>query len=141
MNVSKAQATAVATEIQAAIAEVLAKHNMTPEVKWGYGDFFKFTVTATPKVEGPNGVDLGTQEAQYFQKFGWTAYGEAPHFTMKQLTAPLGTQVMVNGEMMAFAGIAAKRKKYPIVMLTEAGETVFLTETIIDKLNAAGVNA
>jgi len=141
--VSKETATQVAQEMKTAMEEILKRHNLdTQQVKWGHGDWFEWKITATAIELGPNGVNLATPEAQYYTKFGFSAYGQAPNFTQTELTAPLGTEIQVQGQTLYFAGIAPKKRKFPIAVINASGEMMFLTEASVATLNKnAQVNA
>lgn len=129
MAVTKAQASVISNEIQAAVDAILSKHGLVAgKVRTTYGDMFAFKVEATPLVKGENGVNLESIEAKDYLRFG-NSYG---------LNAGLlGKKFVSNGDEYVFAGIAISRKKYPIVatkVLT--GTTMFFTETVKTKLNA-----
>lgn len=144
MTVSKAKAEAVINELSPIIKEVLARHGMDPKFAWKYGDWFELKLTASAVEEGPNGVNLGSPEAQYFTKFGYTTYKAiaAGMSGAVTLDAPLGTLFESRGEVYAFAGIAAKRSKYPIVGRNVAdGAITFFTDALIAKLNGAAASA
>ena len=142
--VSKETAAQVAQEMKTAMEEILKRHNLdTQQVKWGHGDWFEWKITATAIELGPNGVNLATPEAQYYTKFGFSAYQEGPiQFCKTELTAPLGTEIQVQGQTLYFAGIAPKRRKFPIAVINASGEMMFLTEASVATLNKnAQVNA
>lgn len=142
--VSKETAAQVAQEMKTAMEEILKRHNLdTQQVKWGHGDWFEFKITATAIELGPNGVNLATPEAQYYTKFGFSACQTGPiQSAVTELTAPLGTEIQVQGQTLYFAGIAPKRRKFPIAVINASGEMMFLSEASVATLNKnAQVNA
>lgn len=142
--VSKETATQVAQEMKTAMEEILKRHNLdSQQVKWGHGDWFEFKITATAIELGPNGVNLATPEAQYYTKFGFSAHQTGPiQSAVTELTAPLGTEIQVQGQTLYFAGIAPKRRKFPIAVINASGEMMFLSEASVATLNKnAQVNA
>lgn len=139
MTISKKQAEAVINELSPIIKEILERHGLDPKFAWKYGDWFQLTLKASAVETGPNGVNLGSPEAQYFTRFGYTVYALG---TSTKLDAPLGTLFESRGVTYAFAGIAAKRSKYPIVGRNIAdGSITFFTEALITKLNQAAASA
>jgi hypothetical protein len=137
MEVTKEQAVSVTAEIQEAVNAILAKHGLTgPKIKTTYGDFYKFTLEAFVKNEGDNGINLSSKEATYFKKFGYTAYDA--QYNSTELIAPLGTIFTNKGVQYAFGGIAATRKKYPIVGInTTNGTTMLFTDAMVAIINKA----
>lgn len=139
MTISKTKAQALIDELSPVIKEILERHGMDPKFAWKYGDWFELKLTASAVEEGANGVNLGSPEAQYFTKYGFTVHALG---TSTKLTAPLGTLFESRGETYAFAGIAAKRSKYPIVGRNIAdGTTTFFTEAAVSKINYAAAPA
>lgn len=137
-TIDKTKATQVAQEMKEAINAILAKHGLqVSATKMGYGEWYEYKVTAVAIAEGPNGVNLATKEAQYYEKFGWQVYGQAPNFEVTELKAPLGTGFTHGGKKYAFAGVAPQRKKYPIVAINLATkEQVFFPEAVVPIINA-----
>jgi hypothetical protein len=142
MTVSKETAQAVASEIDKAVRDILAKHGLeSGKTSMGYGEWFDFKITATAVELGLNGVNLASKEATYYTKFGYTAYlgGDIVSDTGTPLTAVLGTRFQ--GDYF-FAGIDAKKRKNPIVAIDrKTGKTVFFAENIIPRLNLASEQA
>jgi hypothetical protein len=130
MTISKSQCELLIEELKPVINEIMARHNMDAKFNWKYGALFELKMTATSMTKGPNGVNLDSVEAQYFTKFGFS------DFAGRTLNAPLGTLFESRGETYAFAGIAAKRRKYPIVGLNIIDGTMTLfTDMLVSKLN------
>lgn len=103
-TVDKIKAQAIIDELKPLIMDTLKRHGLdTPQMTWKYGAWFELKMNAALLQEGPYGINLGSKEAQYFTQFGFTG-----------ITAPLGTVFTSRGEDYVFAGIAAKRPKYPI---------------------------
>jgi len=136
-TIEKNKAIDITNEIKAAIDSIFKAHGMdTPQCKTTYGDFYKITIQASPLEAGPGGINLKSQEAQYYTRFGFSVYRAGDTVT---LTAPLGTEFRNDkGEPYLFAGIAAKRTKYPIVAIhAVTGETILFTDHAIARINAA----
>jgi hypothetical protein len=139
MTISKTKAQAMIDELSPVIKEIMARHGMDPKFAWKYGDWFEMKMTASAVEEGPNGVNLNSPEAQYFSRFGFTSY--SLNDTLR-LSAPLGTLFTSKGKTYAFAGIAAKRSKYPIVGRNVAdGSITFFTEFVVREINKAAAPA
>ena len=141
MSVSKETAQAVASELDKAVRDILAKHGLQAgKTSMGYGEWFDFKITATSLELGLNGVNLATREATYYKKFGYTAYlGGDNDFTGTELTAVLGTRFQ--GDYF-FAGIDSKKRKNPVMAIDrKTGKTVFFPETIIPRINLASEQA
>lgn len=139
MTISKTKAEAVINELSPIIKEILERHGLDPKFAWKYGDWFQLTLKASAVETGPNGVNLGSPEAQYFTRFGFTAYMLG---TSTKLDAPLGTLFESRGVTYAFAGIAAKRSKYPIVGRNIVdGSITFFTDVIVSRINQAAASA
>lgn len=140
--VSKEQGQKLAQEIKQAVEEILKREGLSLETtKLGYGEWFEYKIKAVSVELGPNGVNLASPEAIYYTKFGFTAHtydeNATPAWSVQELTAPLGTQIQVKGQTLSFAGIAPQRRKYPIAMLDQAGEMVFISEAMVARLNNA----
>jgi hypothetical protein len=139
MTISKTKAQAMIDELSPVVKEIMARHGMDPKFAWKYGDWFEMKMTASAVEEGPNGVNLNSPEAQYFSRFGFTSYALSQ---VLQLSAPLGTLFTSKGKTYAFAGIAAKRSKYPIVGRNVAdGSITFFTEVAVLEINKAAAPA
>lgn len=137
--VSKEQGQKLAQEIKQAVEEILKREGLSLETtKLGYGEWFEYKIKAVSVELGPNGVNLASPEAIYYTKYGFTAFiPGAIEESQQKLTAPLGTQIQVKGQTLTFAGIAPQRRKYPIAMLDQAGEMVFVSEAMVARLNNA----
>ena len=128
MAVTKAQATLISNEIQAAVEAILGKHGMaTGKVRTTYGDVFAFKVEANPLVKGENGVNLESVEAKAYERFG-SSYGLNEGL--------LGKKFVSKGRDFAFAGISTSRSKYPIMALNLLEDKVyFFTRDIVSSIN------
>jgi hypothetical protein len=123
MEVTKQQAQSLTKEIQEAVAAILAKHGLAdPKVKTTYGDYYKFTLEASPENIGDNGVNMSSKEAVAYTKF---------HNAYDLPSGLLGKQIVVKGETVTFIGIATTRKKYPYAFRKSDGQTTLYTEAII----------
>jgi hypothetical protein len=128
MTVEKAKAQAIMDELGPIIKEAMERHGLaTPQMQWKYGAWFELKLTSAILEEGPHGINLGSKEASYYSRFGFHG-----------LDAPLGTVFTSRGDAYAFAGIAAKRPKYPIYAKNLVQGTYhFFPEGIIPSINTA----
>ena len=136
MTISKQKAADVMTELEPLIEAVLKRHGLdAPKLSWKYGAWFELKVSSSVVEEGLNGVNLGSPEAQYFTRFGFSGHSMGAE---TKLEAPLGTRFSVKGTEYVFIGIAAKRSKYPIASRRVAdGQVTFWPEGVIRTINAA----
>lgn len=137
-TIEKTIALEITKEIKEAVNEIFKKHGMAePKAKTVYGDVYRLTLETAPLALDSSGViNLMSAEAQYYYRYGFSEYFGTSE--LRKLTAPLGTQFRNRGETYAFGGIAAKRKKYPIVGINiDTKETMLFTTSMIPVINAA----
>ena len=129
-DVSKATAQAIIEELGPIVKEVLTRHGLeAPKLKWSYGAWFELKATAAVLELGPHGVNMESKEASYYNSFGFSG-----------LDAPIGTVFSAKGETYVFAGIAAKRPKYPIYALNISTNTyTFFQGGAVKIINAAAL--
>jgi len=135
--IDKHTAIEIADELRTAAAEIYARYGLaTPKIKTTYGSVLRISVESTKLERGEGGVNLQSEEAQYYTRYGFnTLSGE-------KLTAPLGTRFSSSGKDYVFAGIAARRRKFPISCLDAVTlETILFTESAISKINSAAKKA
>lgn len=128
MTVDKVKLQAVVDDLKPYIEATLQQHGFAkPDFSWTYGASLGLKLSADLLKEGPEGINLGSKEAQHYLKFGFP-----------QLNADLGTVFHVRGETYVFAGIAASRRKFPIYVKNyETGAYSFFTEQAASVINAA----
>lgn len=140
MSISKEVANVVSAEIDKAVREILANHGLLAgKTTIGCGEWFDYKIVATAIDLGPNGVNLASREANYYKKFGYTAYAGEDDFTGVELTAPLGTAfTSSSGKVMAFSGVDAKKRKTPIMAIEiSTGKTFLFADAAIATINKA----
>ena len=144
MTISKTQAQGLIDELRPMIEDALKRHGMDAKFAWKYGAWFELKVSASPVTVGDNGVNTSSPEARYYTNFGFTATvreigGGCVAVKAVKLTAPLGTIFVSRGVEYAFAGIAAKRRKYPICAVRVGGDgtETYFTEDAVKVINAA----
>lgn len=126
MEVTKEQAKSLTAEIKEAVDAILAKHGLvSAKANTTYGEYYKFTLEATPVRTDENGINLASKEAKEYEKY---------HSLYGLPSGLLGKEIVVNGKKVVFIGIAASRKKYPFVFRKEDGEIVLYTESIVKRL-------
>lgn len=128
--VTKTQAQTISREIEAAAAEILARHGLSaPKIRTSYGDYFKLSIESSPVTIGDSGVNETSKEAVAFKRF---------HKSYNLPENALGARFTVNGKEYVFTGLAVSRSKYPIATTRVSdGETVFFTDTAVPKIVAA----
>ena len=133
--IDKNTAIEIAEELKAAATEIYARYGLTtPTIKTTYGAVLRISLEGTKLERGEGGVNLQSQEAQYYTRFGFISLSGV------KLTAPLGTRFSSSGKDYVFAGIAARRRKFPIHCLDAATlEPILFTEAAISKINAAAM--
>lgn len=131
-DVSKVTAQSIIDELGPIVQEILTRHGLeAPKLKWSYGAWFELKATAAVLELGPHGVNMESKEANYYNRFGFSG-----------LDAPIGTVFSVKGETYVFAGIAAKRPKYPVYALNISTKTyTFFQEGVMKTINAAALVA
>lgn len=133
--IDKYTAIEIAEELKAAATEIYTRYGLTaPKIKTTYGSILRISLESTKLERGEGGVNLQSEEAQYYTRFGFnTLSGE-------KLTAPLGTRFSSSGKDYVFAGIAARRRKFPIYCLHATTlEPILFTESAVSKINAAAM--
>lgn len=130
-NITREQARAITAELTAAITDVFAHHGLTaPTLKTTFGLEYKVTASGSPIVLNDRGANTATPEATAYAVYG-RGYGLSDGL--------LGVTVSIGGKQATFAGIAAKRAKYPFAFDIDGGKRVFHQNapTIVAALNAA----
>lgn len=129
MEVTKEQAKSLTAEIKEAVDAILAKHGLVAaKANTVYGEYYKFTLEASPVRTDENGINLASKEAKDYEKY---------HDLYDLPSGLLGKEIVVNGKKVVFIGIATSRKKYPLVFRREDGETVLYTESVGKRLKEA----
>ena len=124
--VSKNEAQTLTKEIQEAVAAILVKHGFAdPKIRTSYGDYYKFTLEASPDNTDENGVNLSSKEA--------VAYNQL-HKAYDLPSGLLGKRIKIKGEWLTFAGIASTRPKYPYSFIKEDGTKTLFTAAIVPYL-------
>lgn len=114
MNISKQQAEQISSEIDSAIAAILEKHGLQRGKRSiQYGDLFTYKVEASALIQGENGVNLGSKEAQ-----AWIVNGSLYGFTDPK--AALGQEFTWAGKQFIFIGLRPRSKKSPVIARSAA---------------------
>ncbi|CAB4189362.1 hypothetical protein UFOVP1184_30 [uncultured Caudovirales phage] len=129
-NISRAVASEISKEIEAAAAKILDKHGLKASpTRTGYGDSYSFKIEAVAVEAGRSGVNLKSKEAMTFI----LAMG------VKGLTEQdLGAQVVINGKRYTITG-ASLNAKFPLIGMRDDGKSYRLPESdeIIALIKAA----
>jgi hypothetical protein len=109
MDISRAAAKAITTEIDTAVKAILDKHGLTAgQVKTNYGYQYKYTITASIPVVNDDGFDIGTPEAQMF-----LICAQSHGFPNPQDT--LGKEFTANGKRFIVTGYNSRAPKFPFL--------------------------
>jgi hypothetical protein len=137
MTIDKTTAEAIMGDLREVVNEIFGKYGLAaPKMRGKYGPVLQISLESTKFERGEGGVNVQSQEAQYY-----TTYGFESSDGLK-LDAPLGTKFSVSGKEYIFAGIAAKRRKYPIYCLhADTLAPTLFTEHVIAKINFASTKA
>ena len=135
--VSKEKCTEVSREINAAILDIFAKHNLkVTKTASKYGDNYEFKIVAEAQMISEDGINLASPDVIYYNRFGHTAYLGVSIQDMVQLTAPIGTKFESNGKTFAFAGVRSRGKNKILGVCQETKKTFVFADTIIKFINA-----
>ena len=129
MAIAKGQATRITEEIRAEVDRVLVKHGLTVgKTSTRYGDMYEFKVVASEIVEGPNGVNLASEEAlAYKVNAGHLAWYAGRDVVLNPNA--LGRIINLNGQQFVFLGMKPRSTKYPFLgRSTHDGKTYKLPE-------------
>lgn len=129
----------VAAELREHAIKLFAKYGLeVTSSKAQYGDKFTFKIDAVSTDIDENGINLNSVEAQYYTRFGFSYYSELSGKT-EVLNVPLGTKFQNKGTEYIFAGIASRKRKFPIVARRVSDGAMFgFAEGMVAVLNKAG---
>ena len=146
--VTKAESQAISDEIKEAVLAILAKHGLvTEKIRTAYGDNYSFKIEAGKPKIGKNGVDLNSEAATYYTRYGYTSMGTGNWKEVKtekgthyvgdgtKLEAELGQEFQYGNKTYYFAGVNP-RKKLPIVAISaENGKFYALADAAVVLIN------
>ena len=127
--VSKEQATAICDEIEQAMKEILARHNMEiAKVAKKYGNALVFNLQASPIKLNANGVNSGSIIAQTFLQYG-KDYGFA------NPEEALGKTFKNKGRTFQLVGMNPNKSKFPVEAIDIAtGQSFGFTLVALKKI-------
>jgi len=135
--VSKDKCTEVSREINAAIMDIFAKHNLkVTKTASKYGDNYEFKIVAEAQMISEDGINLASPDVIYYNRFGHTAYLGVSIQDEIKLTAPIGTKFASGGKVFAFAGVRSRGKNKILGVCQETKKTFVFADTIIKFINA-----
>ncbi len=138
--VSKEKCTEVSREIDAAIADIFAKHNLKVTKRASkYGDNYEFKVVAEALMISEDGINLASPDVVYYNRFGYTAWLGANLEDRVQLTAPIGTKFVSGGKTYAFAGVRSRGKNKILAVEQESKKTFIFADAMIKFINAKAI--
>jgi hypothetical protein len=137
MTIDKVTAEAIMDDLRDVVAEVFGKYGLAaPKMRGKYGHSLQISFEATRFERGEGGINVQSQEAQYYKTFGFKTLSGT------KLEAPLGTKFSSSGKEYIFAGIAAKRRKYPIYCLhADTLAPTLFTDHAVTLINSAAKKA
>ena len=142
--VSKEKCTEVSREIEAAILDIFAKHNLKVTKRASkYGDSYEFKIVAEALMISEDGINLASPDVIYYNRFGhegdpiYKTQGEGKVLvSYEKLTAPIGTKFASGGKVFAFAGVRSRGKNKILGVCQETKKTFVFADTIIKFINA-----
>lgn len=135
--VSKEKCSEVSREIEAAIMDIFAKHDLKVTKRASkYGDNYEFKIVAEALMISEDGINLASPDVIYYNRFGHTAYLGISIQDEIKLTAPIGTKFASGGKVFAFAGVRSRGKNKILGVCQETKKTFVFADTIIKFINA-----
>lgn len=134
--VTKEVAALIGEELRAHAEKLFAKHGLQiKKSKSTYGDGFSWKIEADGIDLNEDGINLASEEAQYYTKFGFSYYSVDEHQIIV-LNAPLGMKFTLKGEEYLFAGVARRKQKFPILAIRVRDKKQFgFSQTLALRLN------
>lgn len=134
--VSREKTREVVAEINAAVQEILKKHNLQLTKQTAkFGDEFGYTVAASAIQVNEDGINILSPDVVAYERNGYFAFWGNEY---QPLTAPIGTKFTINGKTYAFAGIKSRGKLKIIGVETVSKKGFLFADSIVPKLNEAG---
>ena len=134
--IPRALAREITDEIMEAAKAVLQKHGLAiSKSSSGYGDSYKFTISACNVRLGQNGVNLDSNEAKEFVVTARESFG----MTDAQAEAALGTVIYSNPKTgdCFLIGYNGRKSKMPVIIQSvRDGKTYFVGEQTLTKVGA-----
>lgn len=132
-TLTKAKAQAISDDINKAIADVLAKHNMeTLSVKTSYGDYYAFTLKASEVKLNDKGVNMASPSAQAWLQFGKSIYN------VENPEALLGAEFKASGKVFKFTGVNLNATKMPFeATCLNDGKSYKFTNKVLEALKVS----
>jgi len=136
--VSKEKCSEVSREINAAIMDIFAKHNLkVTKTASKYGDNYEFKIVAEAQMISEDGINLASPDVIYYNRFGHTAWADGARWEDRvELTAPIGTKFESNGKTFAFAGVRSRGKNKILAVEQESKKTFIFADAMISRINA-----
>ena len=135
--VSKEKCSEVSREIEAAIMDIFAKHDLKVTKRASkYGDNYEYKIVAEALMISEDGINLASPDVIYYNRFGHTAYLGVSIQDEIKLTAPIGTKFASGGKVFAFAGVRSRGKNKILGVCQETKKTFVFADTIIKFINA-----
>jgi hypothetical protein len=137
--VSKEKCSEVSREIEAAIMDIFAKHDLKVTKRASkYGDNYEFKIVAEAQMISEDGINLASPDVIYYNRFGHTAYLGVSIQDEIKLTAPIGTKFSTGSKTYAFAGVRSRGKNKILGVCQDTKKTFVFADTIIKLLNSNG---
>ena len=142
--VSKEKCTEVSREINAAIMDIFAKHNLkVTKTSSKYGDNYEFKIVAEAQMISEDGINLASPDVVYYNRYGhegapiYKTQGESQVLvSYEKLVAPIGTKFESGGRIFAFAGVRSRGKNKILAVEQESKKTFVFADAVIKLINA-----
>jgi len=135
--VSKEKCSEVSREIEAAIMDIFAKHDLKVTKRASkYGDSYEFKIVAEALMISEDGINLASPDVVYYNRFGYTTWLGTSLESRVELTAPIGTKFESNGKTFAFAGVRSRGKNKILAVEQESKKTFIFADAMISRINA-----
>jgi len=134
--IPRALAREITDELMEAAKAVLQKHGLAiGKSSSGYGDSYKFTISACNVRLGQNGVNLDSNEAKEFVMTANALF----KMTFAEAEAALGTVIYTNPKTgdCILIGYNGRKSKMPVIIQSlQDGKTYFVGEQTLSKVGA-----
>jgi prolyl oligopeptidase PreP (S9A serine peptidase family) len=130
MEVTKEQARLLTKELQKAVEAICKKHNLELSKQSAkFGDYFAYNIQAVNVKKDRSGINLASQEALLYQKYGYETFDFKTAKTIK-LKAKIGKKFNHDGQQFVFAGIRGGSGKKQIVCISNKEKYLFDNDII-----------
>jgi hypothetical protein len=136
--VSKEKCTQVSLEIEAAIMDIFAKHDLKVTKRASkYGDNYEFKIVAEAQMISEDGINLASPDVIYYNRFGHTAYLGVSIQDMVQTHSPYRHEVRERWQNLRFRRRSVAWEKQNLRCLSRRAKKTFVfSDAIIKFMNS-----